>query len=137
MGRIIFLILFCIAVNGDIQTHIYISKELNWYEAQAYCRHYHTDLSYFNSQSEIDKLRKDAGGSISKGWIGLQRDPNNDAVWMWSGGGHITYANWARGEPNYYRRIEDKGLIGSDGKWYDSSGIYSRPFYCIDVTVME
>uniref|UniRef100_A0A3B4Z3I8 C-type lectin domain-containing protein n=1 Tax=Stegastes partitus TaxID=144197 RepID=A0A3B4Z3I8_9TELE len=120
MDRITFLILFCIAVHGDIRKHIYISKELSWNAAQAYCRQYHTDLSYFDSQSEIDKLPKDAGGSISHGWIGLQRDPTNDAVWMWSGGGHITYANWEDGQPNNIMGIEDRGFMGPKGKWYDS-----------------
>ncbi|XP_054866318.1 C-type lectin lectoxin-Lio2-like [Amphiprion ocellaris] len=137
MERIIFLILFCIAVEGDAVKHIYISKSLTWTEAQAYCRRYHTDLSYFNSQSDIDKLRKDAGGNIYHGWIGLQRDPNNSTAWMWSGGGHITYQNWAAGQPNNYMGLENNGNINPDGTWNDASGSSFFHFYCMDVTVVE
>uniref|UniRef100_A0A3P8RRP3 C-type lectin domain-containing protein n=1 Tax=Amphiprion percula TaxID=161767 RepID=A0A3P8RRP3_AMPPE len=95
MERTIVFVFLCIAVEGDLGKHIFIQNKVNWTEAQAYCRRYHTDLSYFNSQSDIEKLRKDAGGKIYHGWIGLQKDPNNSTAWMWSGGGHITYQNWA------------------------------------------
>uniref|UniRef100_A0A3B5A2Q8 C-type lectin domain-containing protein n=1 Tax=Stegastes partitus TaxID=144197 RepID=A0A3B5A2Q8_9TELE len=122
MERITFLILFCVVIEGNIGKHIYITQRLNWNAAQAYCRQYHTDLSYFNRQSDIDKLPKNASGVISHGWIGLHRDPNNNTAWMWSGGGHITYKNWAANQPNNYRGNQNRGVIRSDRQWNDLSG---------------
>uniref|UniRef100_A0A3Q1F8R0 C-type lectin domain-containing protein n=1 Tax=Acanthochromis polyacanthus TaxID=80966 RepID=A0A3Q1F8R0_9TELE len=115
--------------------HIFIRRKLNWNEAQAYCRQHYTELSFFNSQSDIDKLQNDTGGSINHGWIGLQRDPNNNTAWMWSGGGYITYENWHSGQPSNSR--ENKGNIRPDGKWNDRIGTNLLHFYCIDVTVEE
>uniref|UniRef100_A0AAQ5ZVC5 C-type lectin domain-containing protein n=1 Tax=Amphiprion ocellaris TaxID=80972 RepID=A0AAQ5ZVC5_AMPOC len=89
------------ALLKGIGKHVYISKNLNWPKDQDYCRQHHTDLSFFNSQSDMDKLPKAAGGKIAGGWIGLQRDPNNKTAWKWSGGGHITYQNWHDTEPNF------------------------------------
>uniref|UniRef100_A0A3Q1GG89 C-type lectin domain-containing protein n=1 Tax=Acanthochromis polyacanthus TaxID=80966 RepID=A0A3Q1GG89_9TELE len=137
MERIIVLIFFCIAVEADIGKHIYIPKSLNWPDAQTYCRQYHTDLSYFNSQSDIDKLRKDAGGNIHLGWIGLHRDPNNNTAWMWSGGGHMTYQNWADGQPNNHKGKQNHVVITRDGTWNDLSGSSPYNFYCVNVTVVE
>uniref|UniRef100_A0AAQ6AQZ9 C-type lectin domain-containing protein n=1 Tax=Amphiprion ocellaris TaxID=80972 RepID=A0AAQ6AQZ9_AMPOC len=121
MERIIVLLFFCIAVEGDIGKHIYISKSLNWNDAQAYCRRYHTDLSFFNRQSDIDRLRKDVGRNISRGWIGLHRDPD-DTAWVWSGGGHITYQNWAAGQPNNHKGKQKNVVIKPDGTWNDLNG---------------
>uniref|UniRef100_A0A3Q1DGM9 C-type lectin domain-containing protein n=1 Tax=Amphiprion ocellaris TaxID=80972 RepID=A0A3Q1DGM9_AMPOC len=122
--------------QGDIGKHVYISKNLNWPKAQAYCRQHHTDLSFFNSQSEIDELQKATGGKIHDGWIGLQRDPNNKTAWKWSGGGHITYQNWKDGEPSNGAN-ENRGFMNSDGEWHDRPDKRSYHFYCMDVTVVE
>ncbi|XP_008302496.1 snaclec coagulation factor IX/factor X-binding protein subunit B-like [Stegastes partitus] len=56
---------------------------------------------------------------------------------MWSGGGHITYKNWAANQPNNYRGNQNRGVIRSDRQWNDLSGKRSYHFYCIDVTVVE
>uniref|UniRef100_A0A3Q1GXZ4 C-type lectin domain-containing protein n=1 Tax=Acanthochromis polyacanthus TaxID=80966 RepID=A0A3Q1GXZ4_9TELE len=130
MERIIFFVFLCIAVKGAIGNHIFIQKQANWTEAQAYCRRCHTDLSYFNRQSDIDKLRKDAGGNIDVAWIGLHRDPNNNTAWMWSGGGHITYQNWADGQPNNINGKENNAVIRPSGKWNDAKSGRRLHFYC-------
>uniref|UniRef100_A0A3Q1BXW1 C-type lectin domain-containing protein n=2 Tax=Amphiprion ocellaris TaxID=80972 RepID=A0A3Q1BXW1_AMPOC len=137
MERIIFLVCLCVAVEGDIGKHVFIENKETWSEAQAYCRQYHTDLSFFNSQSEIEKLPRAANGNLVPGWIGLYRDPNNRTAWKWSGGGHITFQNWDIGEPNNYWGDENNAEILSNGKWDDARGSNSYSFYCVDVTVVE
>uniref|UniRef100_A0A3P8SST3 C-type lectin domain-containing protein n=1 Tax=Amphiprion percula TaxID=161767 RepID=A0A3P8SST3_AMPPE len=107
-----------------------------WSSAQAYCRQHYTDLSFFNSQSEIEKLPRAADGNLVPGWIGLYRDPNNKTAWKWSGGGDATFQNWDIGEPNN-AGDENNGWMVSNGKWYDVSGSNFYPFYCVDVTVVE
>nr|XP_008289815.1 PREDICTED: perlucin-like [Stegastes partitus] len=137
MERTIFFMFLCIAVEGDIGKHIFVEKQAKWTEAQAYCRQHHTDLSFFNSQSDIDKLQNDVGGTIHNGWIGLQRDPNNYTAWMWSGGGHVTYENWGNGQPNNRNGNQDRASIKSNRKWNDHKSDRLKNFYCIDVTVVE
>uniref|UniRef100_A0A3P8RMZ0 C-type lectin domain-containing protein n=1 Tax=Amphiprion percula TaxID=161767 RepID=A0A3P8RMZ0_AMPPE len=95
MERIIVLLFFCIAVEGDIGKHIYISKSLNWNDAQAYCRRYHTDLSFFNRQSDIDRLRKDTEikNITEQVWIGLRFLGDR---WMWVNGDPLEYEAWSQ-----------------------------------------
>uniref|UniRef100_A0A3B4YUE9 C-type lectin domain-containing protein n=1 Tax=Stegastes partitus TaxID=144197 RepID=A0A3B4YUE9_9TELE len=135
MERIIALVFFSIAAEGDLHRHIFIRKPMNWNEAQAYCRQNYTELSFFNSQRDIDKLRNDVGGSIFHGWIGLQQDPTNSSAWMWSGGGHATYENWLQGQPSNF--LDDKVNIRPDGKWNDRIGTHTLNFYCLDVAVVK
>uniref|UniRef100_A0A3Q1EQZ0 C-type lectin domain-containing protein n=1 Tax=Acanthochromis polyacanthus TaxID=80966 RepID=A0A3Q1EQZ0_9TELE len=140
MERTILLVFLFTAVEGDIGKHVYIQNKTRWTEAQAYCREHHTDLSYLNSQSELVKLRKAAGGQQVGGWIGLQRDPNNKTAWKWSGGGHITYQNWHDGQPNGDGGngvVENNGAISWNGKWFDVKETKSFHFYCVDVSVEE
>ncbi|XP_051812171.1 macrophage mannose receptor 1-like [Acanthochromis polyacanthus] len=136
MERTVLFVFLYVAAEAGIGKHVYVPKSLKWREAQAYCRENHTDLSHLNSQSDIDKLRKAAGGKIHKGWIGLQRDPDNRSAWTWSGGDHITFQNWHDGQPRN-RKNEDVGSIGRDGTWFDSFYTSSVHFYCVDVDVEE
>uniref|UniRef100_A0A3B5AX37 C-type lectin domain-containing protein n=1 Tax=Stegastes partitus TaxID=144197 RepID=A0A3B5AX37_9TELE len=101
----------------------------NWTEAQDYCRQHHTDLSFINSQSDIAKLRRAADGNLHEGWIGLERDPNNETVWKWSGGGHITYENWKKNQPNNHRGSQKIGIMLVNGKWNDLKGVTASSFY--------
>uniref|UniRef100_A0AAQ5XYA2 C-type lectin domain-containing protein n=1 Tax=Amphiprion ocellaris TaxID=80972 RepID=A0AAQ5XYA2_AMPOC len=137
MERTILFVILYIAVEGEVGKHVYIRQSQKWTEAQAYCRRHHTDLSFLNSQSDMEKLRKAAGGQISDGWIGLQRDPNNSSGWKWSGGGHITYQNWADKQPDNHGGNQNSGFIRSDGKWFDRFEGDSYHFYCVHVTVEE
>uniref|UniRef100_A0A3P8SVV6 C-type lectin domain-containing protein n=1 Tax=Amphiprion percula TaxID=161767 RepID=A0A3P8SVV6_AMPPE len=123
--------------EGDIRKHVFIQNEETWSEAQAYCRQHYTDLSFFNSQSEIEKLPRAADGNLVPGWIGLYRDPNNKTAWKWSGGGDVTFQNWADRQPNNYGGNQNNAAIFSNGKWHDARGSNSYSFYCVDVTVVE
>uniref|UniRef100_A0A672GAD5 C-type lectin domain-containing protein n=1 Tax=Salarias fasciatus TaxID=181472 RepID=A0A672GAD5_SALFA len=112
-----FASIFCAAVEGEVGTHYYVSKAMNWNDAQNYCRKYYTDLSSVNSQEDTEKILNAAGRVESlpwllKGaWIGLYRDPTNATRWKWSGGGYVTYTNWAIGQPDNYFNQENRGLI--------------------------
>uniref|UniRef100_A0A3Q1AW29 C-type lectin domain-containing protein n=1 Tax=Amphiprion ocellaris TaxID=80972 RepID=A0A3Q1AW29_AMPOC len=132
MDRIIFLVCLCVAVEGDIGKHVFIENKETWSSAQAYCRQYHTDLSFFNSQSEIEKLPRAADGNLVPGWIGLYRDPNNKTAWKWSGGGHITFQNWADRQPDNSGGTENNAVITWNGLWTDVSGSDFYSFYCVD-----
>ncbi|KAK1885919.1 Macrophage mannose receptor 1 [Dissostichus eleginoides] len=90
------------------------------------------------SQSGVDRLRKAAGESNPQGWIGLHRDLNNLTGWKWSGGGHMTYQNWGRGQPDNHRNIETSVHVFNENReWNDAAETKKKDFYCINITVVE
>lgn len=137
MERTILLLVLCTAVEGDTGKHIFVPEEMIWSEAQNYCRKQYTDLSYVRSQSGVDRLRKAAGGSNPKAWIGLHRDLNNLTGWKWSGGGHMTFQNWIQGQPDNYCNIENSVHVNENGEWNDDRETKKNVFYCINITVVE
>uniref|UniRef100_A0A8D0AST1 Novel immune-type receptor 3, related 1-like n=1 Tax=Sander lucioperca TaxID=283035 RepID=A0A8D0AST1_SANLU len=135
MKRTIFLLFLCTAVERDLGEHIFVPTTMPWLKAQTYCIQHYTDLSFVSSQSDVDKLLTAAGAKSTIGWIGLHRDYSNITGWKWSGGGYITYKNWAYGQPDNYNKNETYGHILHDGKWNDDKGTQLLPFYCINITV--
>uniref|UniRef100_A0A672GAD1 C-type lectin domain-containing protein n=1 Tax=Salarias fasciatus TaxID=181472 RepID=A0A672GAD1_SALFA len=111
---------FCAAVEGEVGTHYYVSKAMNWNDAQTHCRKYYTDLSCVNDQKDMEKILKaterQASPEWNMAWIGLYRDPSNATLWKWSGGGYVTYTNWATGQPDNYFNRENRGTIYRSGK---------------------
>uniref|UniRef100_A0A3Q3GKG7 C-type lectin domain-containing protein n=1 Tax=Labrus bergylta TaxID=56723 RepID=A0A3Q3GKG7_9LABR len=99
--------------------HNFFPQKMTWFEAQAYCRENHTDLSFVSSEREQKMLQTAAGGSFVLGWIGLHKDAVNSSVWKWSGGGDSTYFNWAPNQPNYHNREQTVVILWADGKWND------------------
>uniref|UniRef100_A0A3Q3FLJ6 C-type lectin domain-containing protein n=1 Tax=Labrus bergylta TaxID=56723 RepID=A0A3Q3FLJ6_9LABR len=93
MKSTIFFVFICAAVDGSGK-HNFFPQNMTWFEAQAYCREHHTDLSFVSSEREQKMLQTAAGERFLLGWIGLHRDAVNRSVWKWSGGGDSTYFNW-------------------------------------------
>ncbi|XP_029294092.1 macrophage mannose receptor 1-like [Cottoperca gobio] len=137
MERTIFLLVLLTAVEGDIGKHIFVHERMTWPEAQTYCRKHYTDLSYVGSQSDVDGLLQAAGANRVRGWIGLHRDLGNITGWKWSGGGHITFQNWERREPNNLNKKETAVVLDTNGKWIDVPEIKNFHFYCINITAVE
>lgn len=92
------------------------------------------DLSFVYSQSDQDDLIRAANDrrrtNDYKGWIGLYQDPHNTSLWRWSGGGPMTYKNWAKGQPDLLN-LETKVQLFSDGFWNNLKGTKPLPFYCV------
>ncbi|XP_034396166.1 macrophage mannose receptor 1-like [Cyclopterus lumpus] len=135
MERTLVLLLAFTAVEGYVGNHIFVNQEVNWEEAQKYCRAKHTDLSFIRSQSDLERILLVSNEKTRDGWIGLQQDPSDLAAWLWSGGSSITFQNWEQGQPDYYKEIEDRGQLTDSGKWNDRSPSSTWNFYCIQITV--
>ncbi|KAL0150002.1 hypothetical protein M9458_054661, partial [Cirrhinus mrigala] len=59
----------------------FVDQEMNWTEAQRYCREKHTDLVTINDmqeQNDIKQAIQTVDGSVERVWIGLRR------TWIWS-----------------------------------------------------
>uniref|UniRef100_A0A672FQ31 C-type lectin domain-containing protein n=1 Tax=Salarias fasciatus TaxID=181472 RepID=A0A672FQ31_SALFA len=137
----LFASVFCAAVEGEVGTHYYVSKAMHWNDAQTHCRKYYTDLSCVNDQKDMEKILKAAERQASPKWnmtwIGLYRDPSNTTRWKWSGGGYVTYTNWATGQPNNYFNRENRGRIFQNGKWNDDNENFRFPFFCIKISELK
>uniref|UniRef100_A0A673CXC0 C-type lectin domain-containing protein n=1 Tax=Sphaeramia orbicularis TaxID=375764 RepID=A0A673CXC0_9TELE len=134
MARPIFIIILCTVFDEAVGKHIYIPQKMKWLDAQAYCRSRYIDLSFVSSQSDQDQI-EEASGTTPEKWIGLYLDPN-DKVWKWSGGGVMTYENWANNQPDNGRNgTETKALIWPDGKWNDANEDSVLPFYCFTIDI--
>ncbi|KAJ8002074.1 hypothetical protein DPEC_G00176020 [Dallia pectoralis] len=117
--------------SPGVGKHVYIvNSGRNWFDAQAYCRQYYTDLSSVGSAWEEAQLQSAASSqSTYYAWIGLYRDGNSPTQWSWSGGGPVTYLGWQQNQPsNYYR--EYAVAIRMDG-WHDYNPYNTHNFFCV------
>lgn len=84
------------------QVFYFIPDNMNWTEAQTYCREHYTDLATANDQMDYDELVK----TVPKGfteliWIGLYRT-SGTAPWVWSDQSKSVFRLWGNGQPNNY-----------------------------------
>ncbi|KAI4894307.1 hypothetical protein NFI96_005585 [Prochilodus magdalenae] len=70
-------------------SYYFISENMNWYEAQSYCRRSFTDLVSIRDQNQNEAVKTAGLNSSTPFWIGLLRDD-----WEWTDGGRSAYRNW-------------------------------------------
>nr|XP_055053958.1 putative C-type lectin domain family 20 member A [Misgurnus anguillicaudatus] len=76
-------------VSALIREHIYVDVNINWFEAQTYCRTHYYDLSTFSSEEEYLGFL-DTKGYLRFGWIGLYKE-KDASKYKQSDGNPITY----------------------------------------------
>jgi len=55
----------------------------------------------------------------------------NEHEWVWNDNSPNDFADWAPGEPNNYRGIdEDCGILYHDGKWHDAPCEMKTNYVC-------
>uniref|UniRef100_A0A915AQY5 C-type lectin domain-containing protein n=1 Tax=Parascaris univalens TaxID=6257 RepID=A0A915AQY5_PARUN len=105
--------------------------ELQWIQAENYCRNVGGTLVSINDPAENDfvhKLRKK-----NNIWIGLNKLNDSLGIYKWSDGQEASYLNWDSTQPNEpfvdctYMKYDERHL----GTWYDY-GCHSRlPMYFV------
>ncbi len=105
-----------ISYSGEYGGHWYklITDEMNWIEADEYCRSIGGHLVTITSEGENSFVQSLISESTM---IGLS-DASEEGVWTWVTGEDVTYTNWARNEPNNEAN-EDYALMRADGTWND------------------
>ncbi|XP_062862103.1 uncharacterized protein LOC134324282 isoform X2 [Trichomycterus rosablanca] len=101
------------------------TTSVTWFEAQSYCRQFHTDLVTIRDSNEASYIN-----ILSQGWgvwIGLFRD-----TWKWSNQTNFTTIPWATGEPNNGMGHEDCGFI-NNALAGDAQCSLVQPFFCFGV----
>ncbi|KAI3375696.1 hypothetical protein L3Q82_004002 [Scortum barcoo] len=103
-----------------------IQEEMNWTQAQNYCRQYHTDL--VSGLSQLENLPNDIK-SENKSWIGLFRD-----TWRWSDGRNFSFRNWDLYSFKDNEETKKCAMTVSDGlKWRSGNCSEKKPFFCYNV----
>ncbi|XP_039623904.1 macrophage mannose receptor 1-like [Polypterus senegalus] len=117
----------------------YGNYQMNWTNAQNYCRSNFNDLVTIANNEELKEILDMLTGtnvSNEEIWIGLKDIALTSGTW--SNGETFTYRNWKKGEPDnsniacgtmYYHRKE----VNHNGTWNDCGCQYTKPFVCYAV----
>lgn len=100
------------------------SENMNYTEAEEWCKAHFTNLVAIQTKEEIEYLNASLDKNANYYWIGLRK---NNGQWKWVGTNkplNDSAANWAAGEPNGRRHNEDCVEIyikrsTDSGKWND------------------
>ncbi|XP_029112230.1 macrophage mannose receptor 1-like [Scleropages formosus] len=110
------------------QRYVFINQNnMNWTEAQRYCRENYTDLVSVRNQTENDLIHK----MFSTGtwvWIGLYRD-----YWQWSDQRNSSFRYWKLGTPDNGdgNQCAVASMTATDnGQWDDRQCNEKNPFIC-------
>ncbi|XP_027013900.2 putative C-type lectin domain family 20 member A [Tachysurus fulvidraco] len=84
----------------------YVQATYNWFQAQTYCRTYHTDLATTTTTDDLTLAAKcvlQTNWNIA--WFGLTRE-----TWKWSDGNVPSYLPWAVKQPHNNYPFENCGI---------------------------
>lgn len=101
-----------------------ITSQVNWSDAQAYCRAYHTDLASSLNSSD-NKMLGQVSNIQGDSWIGLYRD-----TWKWSDGTNTSNLAWAPGKPNNAERMMGSCASVNNGLLSDEQCTHLHYFFC-------
>ncbi len=102
---------------------------LPWHYAKQYAQSNGAKLVVIDDEAENEWLVKTFGGDTEY-WIGFT-DEVEEGKWLWVNGLAGEYLNWAKPEPDNYRKNQHYGIINSKaphlnqnepGKWNDVPG---------------
>ncbi|XP_017340773.1 putative C-type lectin domain family 20 member A [Ictalurus punctatus] len=96
--------------------YIHVNEQLNWSDAQKYCRENYTDLAIFETQEEQDRFQNHITTPKSC-WIGLSRNSNTYKFTQWSDGSLSSFQQWSTGEPSW---DNEKNCVYIQYSWWTS-----------------
>ncbi|XP_052417766.1 macrophage mannose receptor 1-like isoform X1 [Carassius gibelio] len=110
-----------------------IGTNMNWYDAQIYCRANYVDLATISDNTEntfLAKVLSDLG--ILYVWIGLHRTTLIPSIpWQWSDNSSVSLSSvkWVSGQPDVNGN-KDCAKANTGGLMSDDSCLTPLPFYC-------
>ncbi|XP_058248386.1 L-selectin-like [Hemibagrus wyckioides] len=122
------LLLYGTAV-GLVREYIYVSQQMNWTTAQAYCRYLYRDIASITTEEENQRAVNITEDNTILTWIGLKRTEPLADTWQWSGQEEPNFLNWRDSEPNGKNQDENCAAINAYG-WIDDKCWINRPSIC-------
>uniref|UniRef100_A0A3B3YBS2 C-type lectin domain-containing protein n=1 Tax=Poecilia mexicana TaxID=48701 RepID=A0A3B3YBS2_9TELE len=113
-----------VLVSGSEVTFAFINANMNWTQAQSYCRNHYTDLARVRNMADIQEIQT-LIPSGQRVWIGFHR-----AVWMWADGSRFSFSYWRSSEPNGPGENCTSADLGDSGQWEDWDCDVQTPFIC-------
>ncbi|XP_017339556.1 C-type mannose receptor 2 isoform X2 [Ictalurus punctatus] len=113
--------------NTGNYNYIFFSNPKSWYEAQSYCRQYHTDLANTRDATEYSAVYDLVTPLTANTWIGLFRDS-----WKWVDKTNFSTISWMPGKPDNALGNENCGCLTS-GQAVDAQCSDVMPFFCYSV----
>ncbi|XP_065150515.1 C-type mannose receptor 2-like [Paramisgurnus dabryanus] len=111
------VIALCSVSECSQRRYHHININMNWTEAQRYCRENYTDLATVNNMNDMNELMsKVKNNGVNDNdlhvWIGLK----NTSVykWKWSMGHTVDYKNWENKQSD---NTNDCTIMKNSGKW--------------------
>ncbi|KAK3555376.1 hypothetical protein QTP86_015588 [Hemibagrus guttatus] len=122
-----FRLLLLLGRMNASERYVPVYHDMNWTEAQRYCREHYTDLTSVRNDTENQKIRSVFNNTdYSSFWIGLYRTRS------WSDKSNSSFSNWKPGQPNNYRQNKSCTAVSfnDSGKWTDENCSEAFPFLC-------
>ncbi|XP_048826085.1 macrophage mannose receptor 1-like isoform X2 [Brienomyrus brachyistius] len=103
-----------------------IKQNMNWYDAQSYCRQSYTDLATVRNEEDND-LIYEMVKSGTWAWIGLFQD-----TWGWSDLSNSSFRNWKIGQNDNKNNACALAQVTWPGTWDMTPCDEKHPFVCYD-----
>ncbi|XP_017343966.1 C-type mannose receptor 2 [Ictalurus punctatus] len=113
--------------NTGNYSYTYFSNKKSWYDAQKYCRQYHTDLANTRDATEYSAVYNLVTPLTMFTWIGLFRDS-----WKWVDTTILSTISWMPGKSDNALGNENCGYL-SNGQAVDTQCSDVMPFFCYSV----
>ncbi|KAM4736456.1 macrophage mannose receptor 1-like [Anableps anableps] len=122
----------CYDASSD--SNVLVKQKLSWFDAQAYCRATHADLTTIRDYSKNYKMtlllpdptydfQTYSFTPPAEAWIGLYR-----SNWVWSDGSSSSY--WVWGSQSTLEQANCVTMDSSTGNWFQQSCSESYTFLC-------
>uniref|UniRef100_A0A4W5R885 C-type lectin domain-containing protein n=1 Tax=Hucho hucho TaxID=62062 RepID=A0A4W5R885_9TELE len=109
-----------IGTKSPAGNFLIVQQQMNWREAQHYCRKHHTDLASVRNQTENNEICQVA--RCSNVWTGLFKD-----TWTWSDQSNSSFRYWGDREVNESCAAWNRS---TSGQWIDIECLKECPFVC-------
>ncbi|XP_049923851.1 mucin-2-like isoform X33 [Epinephelus moara] len=112
--------------TGTAQRFIFVEQEMNWTDAQLYCRKRYTDLASVRDEKENEEIQRLAQNRSV--WIGFYRTRE------WSDKSNSTYQYWKNGQPDNVAGQQNCTVtdLGNAGLWLDERCGRELVFICYE-----
>lgn len=113
--------------GGHWYRAFYPKAHLSWYVARDMCESMGGYLASIESAEENTFVKSMLNGHVVY-WLGAT-DEVKVGSWVWANGGFVTYANWAKGQPDNTNGAEHYMAAGWDGQWHDNLVVHGAEAY--------